>query len=70
MTIETTVWNAAIDAAQKYLRPYRLRSLTNSQIVAAMTTDARVSFSEEQSAEVAEAGFKYLERNHYTMIEE
>ena len=68
LRIKTTVWKAGIDAAHKYLKAYREPSLTNSQIVAAITADAlALRYSPEESAEVAESGFKFLERNHYTM---
>jgi len=68
LRIRTTVWNAGIDAAHKYLKAYRETSLTNPQIVAGMTADAlAVGYSPEESSEVAECGFKFLERNHYTM---
>lgn len=72
MTTETktSVWNAGIDAAHKYLRAYRETQFTNTEIQDRMTDDAKaLGFSEEEAAEVAECGFKYLVRNHWTMFE-
>jgi hypothetical protein len=42
-TIEATIWNAAVDMAHRYVSAYRETLLTDSQIVAAMTADARSS---------------------------
>ena len=64
-TIEATIWDAALNMAHRYVSAYRETLLTDSQIVAAMTADARSSvFSAEDSAEIAVCGFRYLERNH------
>jgi hypothetical protein len=53
-----------VNMAHRYVSAYRETLLTHSQIVAAMTADARSSvFSVEDSAEIAGCGFRYLERN-------
>jgi hypothetical protein len=68
--IKPTVWNAGIDAARKFLKTYRGASSTNSQIVAAMTADARaIGFSEMESAEVAECGLCCLKSANCAHIE-
>jgi hypothetical protein len=67
-TIEATIWDAAVNMAHRYVSAYRGTLLTDSQIVAAMTADARSSvFSVEDSAEIAVCGFRYLERNHHAL---
>jgi len=67
-TIEATIWDAAVNMAQRYVSAYRETLLTDSQIVAAMTADARSSvFSAEDSSEIAACGFRYLERNHHAL---
>ena len=69
--IEATVRDAATNMAHRYVSAYRETLLTNSQIVAAMTADARSSgFSVEYSAEMAECVFKHLEQNHHPLIRE
>jgi hypothetical protein len=66
--VAATVRDAAMNMAHRYVSAYRETLLTNSQIVAAMTADARSSgFSVEDSAEIAECGFKHLERNHHPL---
>jgi hypothetical protein len=67
-TIEATIRDAAVDMAHRYASAYRETLLTDSEIVAAMTADARSSvFSAEDSAEIAVCGFRYLERNHHPL---
>jgi len=67
-TIEARIWDAAVNMAHRYVSAYRETLLTDSQIVAAMTADARSSvFSAEDSAEIAVCGFRYLERNHHAL---
>lgn len=67
-TIDATIWDAGVDIARRYVSAYRGTLLTDSQIVAAMTADARSSvFSAEDSAEIAVCGFRYLERNHHAL---
>jgi hypothetical protein len=67
-TIEAAIWDAAVDMAHRYVSAYREILLTDSQIVAAMTADARSSvFSAEDSAKIAMCGFMYLERNHHAL---
>jgi hypothetical protein len=64
-TIDATIWNAAVDMALRYVSAYRETLFTDSQIIAAVTADARSSvFSAADSAEIAACGFRYLERNH------
>lgn len=66
--IEGTMWDAAMDMAQRYVSAYRETLLTDSQIVAAMRSDALSGgFSPEDSSEIAEIGFTYLERNHHAL---
>lgn len=66
--METTLWDAAMNMAHRYVSAYRETLLTDFQIVAAMTADARSGgFSAEDSAEIAECGFKLLERNHHPL---
>jgi hypothetical protein len=65
---QATIWEAGMDMARRYVSAYRETLLTDSQIVAAMTADARSSgFSVEDSSEIAECGFEYLERNHQAL---
>jgi hypothetical protein len=66
--IEEMIWNAAMVMARRYLSAYRETLLTDSQIVTAMTADALSGgFSPEDSCEIAEVGFTYLERNHHAL---
>jgi hypothetical protein len=66
-TSEATIWDAAVNMAHRYVSAYRDTLLTDSQIVAATTTDARSSvFSAEDSAEIAVC-FRYLQRNHHPL---
>jgi hypothetical protein len=67
-TIKATIRDAAMNMAHRYVSAFRETLLTDSQIVAAMTADARSSvFSAEDSAEIAMRGFRYLERNHHLL---
>jgi hypothetical protein len=66
--IEEKISNAAMVMAHRYVSAYRETLLTDSQIVAAMTADALSGgFSLEDSSEIAEIGFTYLERNHHAL---
>jgi hypothetical protein len=66
--IATTLWDAAMNMAHRYVSAYRDTLLTDFQIVAAMTADARCGdFSAEDSAEIAECAFSHLERNHHPL---
>ena len=66
--IEGKIWNAAMDMAHRYVSAYRETLLTDSQIVAAMMSDTlSEGFSPEDSSEIAEIGFTYLERNHHAL---
>jgi hypothetical protein len=66
--MEEKIWDAAMDMAQRYVRVYRDTLLSDSQITAAMTADAlSTGFSLEDSSEIAEIGFTYLERNHHAL---
>jgi hypothetical protein len=65
---EATICEAGMDMARRYVGAYRETLLTDPQIVAAMTADARSSgFSVEHSSEIAECGFQYLEQNHHAL---
>ena len=66
--IEEKIWDAAIAIAHRYVIAYRETLLTDSQIVAAMSADARSGgFSFEDSSEIAGIGFTYLERNYHAL---
>jgi hypothetical protein len=66
--IEEKIWDAAMVMAHRYVSAYRETLLTDSQIVAAMMSDALTGgFSTEDSSEIAEIGFTYLERNHHAL---
>ena len=66
--IEEKIWNTAMGMSHRYISAYRDTLLTDSQIVAAMTSDALSGgFSEEDSYEIAELAFTYLEHNHHAL---
>jgi hypothetical protein len=66
--IEEKLSNTAMGMAHRYVSAYRDTLLTDSQIVAAMTSDALSGgFSEEDSSEIAEIAFTYLEHHHHAL---
>ena len=66
--IEAKIWNTAMGMAHRYVSAYRDTLLTDSQIVAAMTSDALSGgFSEEDSYEIAKIAFTYLQHNHHAL---
>jgi hypothetical protein len=66
--IEEKLSNTAMGMAHRYASAYRDTLLTDSQIVAAMTSDALSGgFSEEDSSVIAEIAFTYLEHNHHAL---
>jgi hypothetical protein len=66
--IEEKIWDAAMDMAHRYVSAYRETLMTDSQIVAAITSDALSGgFSLEDSSEIAQIGFAFLERNHHAL---
>jgi hypothetical protein len=66
--IEEKLSNTAMGMAHRYVSAYRDTLLTDSQVVAAMTSDALSGgFSEEDSSEIAEIAFTYLEHNHHAL---
>jgi hypothetical protein len=66
--MEEKLSNTAMGMAHRYVSAYRDTLLTDSQIVAAMKSDALSGgFSEEDSSEIAEIAFTYLEHNHHAL---
>jgi hypothetical protein len=66
--IEEKLSNTAMGMAHRYVSAYRDTLLTDSQIVAAMTSDALSGgFTQEDSYEIAEIAFTYLEHNHHAL---
>jgi hypothetical protein len=66
--VEEKNWDAAMVMAHRYVIAYRETLLTDSEIVAAMTDDALSGgFSLEDSSEIAEIGFTYLQRNYHAL---